>query len=151
MGHLAGSAADVTAEDVALAHRENFVSVEHLKRYTTLGMGTGMSVLGTVTSAIAPTLIADAGWNEAEFALIGTISLLTVLAMPFIGRLADVLGVRLTAGIGIVTLPLAFLAYSFTNGSLIAFVSVFVVQSLICVTTTSTVPLPISSPSTKPW
>lgn len=105
----------------------------------TLGMGTGMSVLGTVTSAIAPTLIADAGWNEAEFALIGTISLLTVLAMPFIGRLADVLGVRLTAGIGIVTLPLAFLAYSFTNGSLIAFVSVFVVQSLICVTTTATV------------
>jgi heterotetrameric sarcosine oxidase alpha subunit len=31
---------DVTAEDIALAHRENFISVEHLKRYTTLGMGT---------------------------------------------------------------------------------------------------------------
>jgi len=31
---------DVTAEDIALAHRENYVSVEHLKRYTTLGMGT---------------------------------------------------------------------------------------------------------------
>ena len=31
---------DVTAEDVALAHREGYVSVEHLKRYTTLGMGT---------------------------------------------------------------------------------------------------------------
>jgi sarcosine oxidase subunit alpha len=31
---------DVTAEDVALAHRENYASVEHLKRYTTLGMGT---------------------------------------------------------------------------------------------------------------
>jgi sarcosine oxidase subunit alpha len=29
---------DVTADDVALAARENFVSVEHLKRYTTLGM-----------------------------------------------------------------------------------------------------------------
>jgi heterotetrameric sarcosine oxidase alpha subunit len=31
---------DVTAEDVRLAHREGFVSAEHLKRYTTLGMAT---------------------------------------------------------------------------------------------------------------
>ena len=31
---------DVTAEDVRLAHREGFRSVEHLKRYTTLGMAT---------------------------------------------------------------------------------------------------------------
>lgn len=31
---------DVTVEDVELAARENFRSVEHLKRYTTLGMGT---------------------------------------------------------------------------------------------------------------
>ncbi|MCX7306230.1 MAG: sarcosine oxidase subunit alpha family protein [Hyphomicrobiales bacterium] len=31
---------DVTADDVRLAHREGFQSVEHLKRYTTLGMAT---------------------------------------------------------------------------------------------------------------
>ncbi len=31
---------DVTADDVELAAREGFRSVEHLKRYTTLGMGT---------------------------------------------------------------------------------------------------------------
>jgi heterotetrameric sarcosine oxidase alpha subunit len=31
---------DVTTDDIELAHREGFVSVEHLKRYTTLGMGT---------------------------------------------------------------------------------------------------------------
>src|SRR5262249_5082732 len=29
---------DVTTDDVALAAREGFVSVEHMKRYTTLGM-----------------------------------------------------------------------------------------------------------------
>jgi hypothetical protein len=29
---------DVTAGDIALAHREGYVAVEHLKRYTTLGM-----------------------------------------------------------------------------------------------------------------
>ena len=31
---------DVTAADVRLSHREGFISVEHLKRYTTLGMAT---------------------------------------------------------------------------------------------------------------
>ncbi|GIR55585.1 MAG: hypothetical protein CM15mP62_30560 [Rhodospirillaceae bacterium] len=31
---------DVTESDIRLAHREGYVSVEHLKRYTTLGMGT---------------------------------------------------------------------------------------------------------------
>ena len=31
---------DVTTADVALATRENYVSVEHFKRYTTTGMGT---------------------------------------------------------------------------------------------------------------
>ncbi len=31
---------DVTAKDIRLAHQENFTSVEHLKRYTTLGMAT---------------------------------------------------------------------------------------------------------------
>ena len=30
---------DVTAADVHLAHREGYVSIEHLKRYTTMGMG----------------------------------------------------------------------------------------------------------------
>jgi sarcosine oxidase subunit alpha len=31
---------DVTAKDIASAHDEGYLSVEHLKRYTTLGMGT---------------------------------------------------------------------------------------------------------------
>ena len=32
---------DVTLKDIKLSHQEGFVSVEHLKRYTTLGMATG--------------------------------------------------------------------------------------------------------------
>ena len=39
---------DVTAEDVRLAHREGFVSVEHLKRYTTLGMATDGGKVGNI-------------------------------------------------------------------------------------------------------
>lgn len=41
---------DVTADDVALAQRENFVSVEHLKRYTTLGMGTDQGKTSNVNA-----------------------------------------------------------------------------------------------------
>jgi methylglutamate dehydrogenase subunit C len=49
---------DVTASDIELAHREGFESVEHLKRYTTLGMATdqgkssnviGLALMAAVT------------------------------------------------------------------------------------------------------
>ncbi len=39
---------DVTSEDVRQAHREGFVSVEHMKRYTTLGMATDQGRVGNV-------------------------------------------------------------------------------------------------------
>ena len=39
---------DVTEADVALAAREGYKSVEHLKRYTTLGMGTDQGRTGNV-------------------------------------------------------------------------------------------------------
>ncbi len=39
---------DVTTDDIALACRENFISVEHLKRYTTLGMGTDQGRLSNI-------------------------------------------------------------------------------------------------------
>ena len=39
---------DVTDKDIAIAHREGFRSVEHLKRYTTLGMATDQGKLANV-------------------------------------------------------------------------------------------------------
>lgn len=54
---------DVTAADVALAVREGYTSVEHLKRYTTLGMGTdqgrtsnvvGLAILATTLGTDIP-------------------------------------------------------------------------------------------------
>lgn len=69
--HVAGGRAkafvdlqhDVTADDVALAAREGYVSVEHLKRYTTLGMATdqgrtanlnGLAILAELTKRTIP-------------------------------------------------------------------------------------------------
>ncbi|MEM7193882.1 MAG: sarcosine oxidase subunit alpha family protein [Pseudomonadota bacterium] len=39
---------DVSCADVRLAHQEGFVSVEHLKRYTTLGMATDGGKMGNI-------------------------------------------------------------------------------------------------------
>ena len=39
---------DVTVDDVRLAHREGFISVEHLKRYTTLGMANDQGKMGNI-------------------------------------------------------------------------------------------------------
>ena len=49
------------AEDVRLAHREGFVSVEHLKRYTTLGMATDQGKMGNI---IGMALMAEALGKE---------------------------------------------------------------------------------------
>ncbi|MFT5112589.1 MAG: heterotetrameric sarcosine oxidase alpha subunit [Parasphingorhabdus sp.] len=48
---------DVTSDDIRLAHQEGYVSVEHLKRYTTLGMATDGGKVGNV---IGLALMADA-------------------------------------------------------------------------------------------
>ena len=54
---------DVTASDIALAQREGFESVEHLKRYTTLGMATdqgrtsnvnGLAIMAAITGRSIP-------------------------------------------------------------------------------------------------
>ena len=54
---------DVTASDIALAHRENYASIEHCKRYTTTGMGTdqgktsnvnGLAILAGLSGSSIP-------------------------------------------------------------------------------------------------
>ncbi|SIO30265.1 sarcosine oxidase subunit alpha [Rhodovulum sp. ES.010] len=41
---------DVTVKDIAMAHRENMAPVEHLKRWTTLGMATDQGKTANVTA-----------------------------------------------------------------------------------------------------
>lgn len=105
----------------------------------TIGMGSGMSLVGVITSTIVPSLIADVGWSKSDFAAVGSLALLMSFVFPFIGRLTDVIGVRWTALIGQIVLPLVYLAYSMMDGLLSVYIAIFAVQSIICVTTTSTV------------
>lgn len=105
----------------------------------TIGMGSGMSLVGVITSTIVPSLIAEVGWSKADFAMVGSLALLMSFVFPLIGRVTDIIGVRWTALIGQVVLPLVYFAYSLMNGQLWVYVAIFAVQSVICVTTTSTV------------
>ena len=104
-----------------------------------IGMGSGLSVVGVITSTIVPSLLAETQWARSDFAMVGSLSLLMSLAFPFVGRLTDLIGVRWTALIGQVTLPLVYLAYSRMNGQLGVYMAIFTVQAVLCITTTSTV------------
>jgi predicted MFS family arabinose efflux permease len=104
-----------------------------------IGMGSGMSLVGVITSTIIPSLLTDTGWSHADFAKVGSLAIFMALVFPFIGRLTDLIGVRWTALIGQVTLPLVYFAYSRMNGDISVYIAIFVVQSILCVTTTATV------------
>ena len=66
---------DVTVDDIALAARENFVSVEHLKRYTTAGMATDQ---GKTSNVNALAILAQE--TGRDIAAVGT----TTFRPPFV-------------------------------------------------------------------
>ena len=74
---------DVTAEDVALAAREGFRCAEHLKRYTTLGMGTDQ---GRTAQVNGQALLA--ALTQRELGQLGTIASRPPYTPVAIGALA---------------------------------------------------------------
>lgn len=105
----------------------------------TIGMGSGLSITGTITSTLAPSMLAANQWSAADLSRVSSLSIFLSLIFPFIGRLADVLGVRKTALIGQISMPLTLLAYGLMRDNLVMYAAIFVFQALFCVTTTATV------------
>ena len=56
---------DVTADDIRLARQEGFTSVEHLKRYTTLGMATDQGKMGNTIGIALMAKALDKNISEA--------------------------------------------------------------------------------------
>lgn len=54
---------DVTAKDIQQSHREGFKAVEHVKRYTTLGMGTDQ---GKTSSVLGLAILADVSGKSMD-------------------------------------------------------------------------------------
>ena len=105
----------------------------------TLGLGSGFSLASLTTSTIAPSLGREFGWTGSDFALVGSLSIIVAFIFPFVGRLTDVIGVKRTALIGVLTLPITYAAYSMMTGDIRVYIAIFLVQACFCITTTSTV------------
>lgn len=106
---------------------------------TMIGLSTGFTALAVTNSIMGPYLIRAFGWSKSEFALLGTLGLMTFVALPLSGRLADRFGVRRTALVGVVAGPLTFIAMSRMSGSFPLYMGIVVLQNLLCMTTTSAV------------
>lgn len=104
-----------------------------------VGIGLGSALSHYTMSLFGPPLLAEFGWTKAQFALIGTLPLVTLLLAPFAGRFTDHFGARRAAGLGFVALPLGFLAFTQVDGSLPAFFAIYILQHIFGILTTSLV------------
>ena len=82
----------------------------------TAGLSAGLSLSAYTNAAMAPQFLAAFGWSRSDFALTGVITLLTFVFLPLYGRLTDLFGVRRVAVVGVVGMPLGWLAYALMTG-----------------------------------
>lgn len=106
---------------------------------TFIGIATGNTLAHYTMSLFAPELIREFGWSKAQFALVGSLPLITLLVVPFAGRFTDRFGTRLAAGIGFGAMSLGFLALSMMNGNIIEFFAIWLAQHIFGILTTSLV------------
>jgi MFS family permease len=104
-----------------------------------LGMGSALSLNTYILSIFAPYLLHEFGWTRAQWAMLGLVQIAVMIAIPIAGRLTDLYGVRRVAAIGAVSYPLFLLAIAGMNGDIRVYLGIYIVQTLICSTTTATV------------
>lgn len=104
-----------------------------------IGLALGAALGHYTMSLFGPALIADFGWTKAQFALIGSLPLMTLALVPFAGRFVDRFGTRTAAIVGFTALPLGFLAFSMMTGNIIHFFAIWLVQHVFAILTTSMV------------
>ncbi|MCB2049296.1 MAG: MFS transporter [Novosphingobium sp.] len=96
-----------------------------------LGIAFGAALNHYMTNLFGPALIAEFGWSKADFALVGVMPLATMLVIPFQGRFTDRVGVRMAASVGVVVLPITFIAFSMMSGNILHFFTIMFLQALV--------------------
>lgn len=104
-----------------------------------LGIGSALSLNSYILSTFAPYYLSEFGWSREQWAWLATVQLLVVVFMPVAGRLADLFGVWRTAAVGALSFPLFLIAIAVMDGSLGTYFAIYVAQTIIGCTTTSTV------------
>lgn len=105
----------------------------------TLGMCAGFSNTGYVVGEMAPRFLKDLHWAPGDFAKVGSLSILLSLIIPVVGRMGDVWGVRRTAAIGVVAMPIAMVAASLMSSDIRQYYVIFAFQAILGITTTASV------------
>ena len=106
---------------------------------TCIALGTGAAISFFTVSLFGPALIADLGWSRAGFALIGSMPLVSIFTLPFVGRFADKVGPRIAGTFGFTVLTLSFLALAMMRGNLWEFLAINAVMGVFGVMTSSLV------------
>lgn len=104
-----------------------------------LGVGTALSFNTYLLSIFAPYMIEEFGWSLSQWAMMGLVQFAVMLSIPIAGRLTDLYGVRRVASIGAFTYPLFLLAIATMNGNINLYLAIYLIQTLVCSTTTMTV------------
>jgi MFS family permease len=104
-----------------------------------LGMASGLSLNAYILNTFAPYLIDEFGWSRSQWALLGIVQILMLVCLPVAGRLTDLFGVRPVAAVGALGFPLFLVAIAMMNGSIHLYLAIYIAQTALCATTTSTV------------
>lgn len=106
---------------------------------TFIGISTGNALSHYTLSLFAPELISEFGWTRAQFALVGTLQIISVVALPIAGRFTDRFGARIAVVVGFFAISLGFFWFSIMSGSLTEFFVIWGLQHIFGVLTTSLV------------
>lgn len=104
-----------------------------------IGLGSGLSLNAYILTIFAPYLIESFGWTLSQWASLGAVQMLIMLATPVAGRLTDRFGVRAVAMVGALSYPVFLIAITQMDGSIGTYAAIYIAQTIICATTTSTV------------
>lgn len=106
---------------------------------TCIALGTGAAISFFTVSLFGPALIADLGWSRSGFALVGSVPMISVFTLPFVGRFADRVGPRVAGSVGFTILTLCFIAFANMRGTLWEFLAITAVLGVFGVMTSSLV------------
>ena len=104
-----------------------------------IGMSLGSAVSHYTMNLLGPAMLKEFGWARADFALIGSITLLTMPLIPLAERFTDRFGARVAAMVGFTAVPLGFIAYTLMTGSIVQFFAIYLVQHVFGILTTTMV------------
>lgn len=104
-----------------------------------IGMGSALSLNSFILSTFAPYLLDEFGWSRSQWAMLGVVQMLMLFTLPVAGRLTDLFGVRRVAAVGALSFPLFLVAIATMNGDIQVYLVIYIAQTILCTTTTSTV------------